>query len=329
MALAFVRPFGGSCLGHKVASASSAASAWSFRTLRSTATAPVCGARRPVQLRDVPTLLQRPLALAQQRLLQCASWRQAGAPPSLCSGGGVRQMSSRPGPGPGPRAPRAPNRGSAGPLSSSWPAVPSSQASAVAGPQVGQTRGAGRALGLKRKRRNNRPRTVWQKGLGKRMEFFWPKRAHRTRVPMYENSRRHLIWDHHLRRWLVMWYREGNQVFRQFPARGNRFERSRARAMIFFKQLQLAGKLGRPKPDACRSGVRGVFYDKQEHSWVARWNDSGLQKYAVYSTQDMGFSEAYREAVRTRVTTVRQNHQFVMQRTRWKGFRRPLGTPHT
>jgi len=128
---------------------------------------------------------------------------------------------------------------------------------------------------------------------------------------------------------MVMWYRHGIQVFRAFKARGSQFEQGRAHAILFFKQLKNAGKLGRPKPDQCRSGVRGVFFDKEERAWVARWSDCGLKKYAVYGTQEMGFAEAYRAAVRTRVQTVRQMHQFVFQRTRWKGQRRPLGMAQT
>eukprot|EP00929_Paragymnodinium_shiwhaense_P062218 TRINITY_DN31061_c0_g1_i2.p1 TRINITY_DN31061_c0_g1~~TRINITY_DN31061_c0_g1_i2.p1 ORF type:complete len:322 (+),score=25.68 TRINITY_DN31061_c0_g1_i2:46-966(+) len=208
--------------------------------------------------------------------------------------------------------------------------VAGSDASCVSGPMAMQARFAGRILGLKRKKKNCRPRTVWQKGLGKRMEMFWPKRAHRTRVPLYENSRQHVIFDHRFKRWLVMWYRHGMQVFRSFPAHpAVKFERARAKAIVFYKQLKNAGKLGRPKPDACRSGVRGVFFDIEERAWVARWSDSGRKKNAVYSTIDKPFQQAYRQAVECRLEAVRRNHQFVFQRTRWKGQRKPLGTPHT
>mmetsp|Transcript_5217 Transcript_5217/g.11617 ORF Transcript_5217/g.11617 Transcript_5217/m.11617 type:complete len:297 (+) Transcript_5217:61-951(+) len=198
-------------------------------------------------------------------------------------------------------------------------------------PTVAQARFAGRLLGCKRKRKNCRTRTVHQKGLGKRMEFKWIKRAPRTRVPMYENSRRHVIWDHHKRRWMVMWYRHGIQVFRTFSARANshRWEQSRQRAIIFYNMLKQGGKLGRPKPDQCRSGVRGVFFDKEERAWVARWNDMGLKKFAVFSTEDHGFSEAYTRAVQTRVQHVRQQHQFMFQRTRWRGQRQHFGSPRT
>ncbi|CAE8590593.1 unnamed protein product [Polarella glacialis] len=202
--------------------------------------------------------------------------------------------------------------------------------SAVFGPLAQQVRCAGRKGGYKRKKKAMRPRTVHQRGLGKRMEFYWPKHdAHRTRVPLYENSRRHVIWDHRMRKWMVMWYRHGIQVFRSFPAKGGKFEQGRARAILFFQQLQNYGKLGRPKPDQCRSGVRGVYFDKEEKAWVARWSNCGMKTYAVYGTQELGFQTAYRDAVKHRIQSVRQNHQFVFQRTRWKGQRRPLGTPQT
>eukprot|EP00747_Dinoflagellata_sp_TGD_P167076 gnl/TRDRNA2_/TRDRNA2_190901_c0_seq1.p1 gnl/TRDRNA2_/TRDRNA2_190901_c0~~gnl/TRDRNA2_/TRDRNA2_190901_c0_seq1.p1 ORF type:complete len:285 (+),score=29.36 gnl/TRDRNA2_/TRDRNA2_190901_c0_seq1:67-921(+) len=195
-----------------------------------------------------------------------------------------------------------------------------------------QTRNfAGRIGGFKRRKRSAKPRTVQQTGLGKRMEFFWPKGSHRSRVPMYENSRRHVIWDHSRRRWMVMWYRHGIQVFRTFNCRGDnsKFEQSRMRAIIFFQQLQNAGKLGKPKPDQNRSGVRGVFFDKGERSWVSRWNDCGLKKHAVFNTQEMGFAEAYKAAVRSRIQNMRQQHMFMFQRTRWRSKRHPLGMMKT
>eukprot|EP00931_Biecheleriopsis_adriatica_P006870 TRINITY_DN108213_c0_g1_i1.p1 TRINITY_DN108213_c0_g1~~TRINITY_DN108213_c0_g1_i1.p1 ORF type:complete len:295 (+),score=36.97 TRINITY_DN108213_c0_g1_i1:101-886(+) len=214
-----------------------------------------------------------------------------------------------------------------------WPAagIPSTGSPVtVFGPLSQQVRCAGRKGGYKRKKKAMRTRTVHQRGLGKRMEFFWPQHdAHRTRVPLYENSRRHVIWDHRMKKWMVMWYRHGIQVFRSFSAKGSKFEQGRARAILFFQQLQNYGKLGRPKPDQCRSGVRGVYFDKEEKAWVARWSNCGMKTHAVFGTQELGFQTAYREAVRTRVQSVRQNHQFMFQRTRWKGQRRPLGTPQT
>lgn len=199
------------------------------------------------------------------------------------------------------------------------------------GPAAQQVRFAGRIGGCKRKKKGDMSRTVHQKGLGKRMEMFWPKDGHRTRTPFYENSRRHVIWDHRLRRWMVMWYRHGIQVFKTFSARGGsiKFEQSRMRAIIFFQQLQNSGKLGRPKPDVCRSGVRGVYFDKDERAWVARVRHQGLRTHTVFSTQELGFEQAFKDAVRTRVQKVRDQHQFYLQRTRWKGKRRHLGTHQT
>lgn len=194
-----------------------------------------------------------------------------------------------------------------------------------------QVRFAGRIGGVKRKKRSDWVETIHQRGLGKRMEFFWPKGKSRTRVPMYENSRRHVIYDHNMKRWLVMWYRHGMQVFKAFGAQkpSIKFEQARMRAIVFYKKLKDAGKLGRPKPDQCRSGVRGVVFDRDERAWVAKWNHCGLRMHAVYGTQELGFEEAYKRAVRSRVHAIRDQHKFVFQRTRWKGKRRPLGTHQT
>lgn len=203
------------------------------------------------------------------------------------------------------------------------------QGTSLCGPLAVQSRCfAGRAGGFKRKKKASRPRTIHQQGLGKRMEMFWPGKF-RSAVPMYENSRRHLIYAHHLKRWMVMWYRHGMQVFRTFPGRQGKFEQGRMCAMLFYEQLKDAGKLGSPKPDQCRSGVRGVFFDKEERSWVARWKSCGLPKYAVFSTEKMGFQKSYQEAVSARTQNMRQEHAFMFQRTRWRGQRRPLGQGQT
>lgn len=199
------------------------------------------------------------------------------------------------------------------------------------GALVVQQRFAGRLGGLRRKGRNQKPRTIQQKGLGKRMEFFYPEKATRKRIPLYENSRRHLIWDHRMHKWMVMWYRNGMQVFKAFSARGRAetFEQARGRAIFFYKQLENTGKLGRPKPDQCRSGVRGVYFDKDERAWVAKWNDGGMRKYMVYKTTELGFQEAYKSAVSTRLQSLQPYHKFVFQRTRWRSRRAPLGTSKT
>lgn len=162
------------------------------------------------------------------------------------------------------------------------------------------------------------------------MEMYWPQHdARRSRVPLYENSRRHVIYDQRLKKWMVMWYRQGMQVFRAFPAKSGKFEQGRACAILFYKTLERAGKLGQPKPDQCRSGVRGVFFDKDEKTWVARWSSTGMKKHAVFSTERLGFKESYTSAVQARVNALRQNHQFFFQRNRWKGQRRALGQRQT
>lgn len=218
-----------------------------------------------------------------------------------------------------------------GPLSPARSSQLSRSPNHVLGSTSTQVRFAGRAGGFKRKKKSDWTESIHQRGLGKRMEFFWPKYANRTRIPLYENSRRHVIYDHRLKRWLVMWYRHGMQVFKGFGATNPsiKFEQGRMRAISFFQQLQSAGKLGRPKPDQCRSGVRGVVFDREELAWVARWNHCGMRMNAVYGTQDMGFEEAYKSAVQSRVHAMRDQHKFMFQRTRWKGKRKALGSHFT
>jgi len=214
-------------------------------------------------------------------------------------------------------------------LRSSLPTTSTNRFLVAAGMQV---RGfAGRVGGFKRKKKSDWTQTVYQRGLGKRMEFYWPKKTLWTRVPLYENSRRHVIYDHRLKRWLVMWYRHGMQVFKAFGASNPsvKFEQGRMRAITFFQQLQNAGKLGRPKPDQCRSGVRGVVFDREERAWVARWNHCGMRMNAVYGTQELGFEEAYKSAVKSRVNAMRDQHKFMFQRTRFSGNRKKLGTYQT
>lgn len=80
----------------------------------------------------------------------------------------------------------------------------SSQASPFSAVQIRAF--AGRAGGKKRKRRSNVVHTPHQTTtLGKRMEFFWPKEFRRTRVPLVENSRQHVIYDTRFRTWMTMW----------------------------------------------------------------------------------------------------------------------------
>ncbi|KAF4689374.1 hypothetical protein FOZ60_001707 [Perkinsus olseni] len=181
-----------------------------------------------------------------------------------------------------------------------------------------QARGfAGRAGGLKRLLKSRKPGTVWQTGIGKRMELWWPQQTRKSRTPFYENSRLHLIYDFRLKRWSVMWYRYGLQVFRQFSVKGRseKFEKARMEALILFRQLRRTGKLGRARPDVCPSGVRGVHFDQKEKAWTCWWGEAGVRRYAVFPTADCGgFDASFKEAVKLRTEKNREQYKFWLQR---------------
>lgn len=182
----------------------------------------------------------------------------------------------------------------------------------------------GRAGGLKRRKRKKQG-LVTQTGLGHRLEFFWPKKAKRTRVPLIQNSRPNLVFDHRLRRWLVMWYQQGVQVFRPFTCKKQAFEKARTKAILLLRQLQKSGAASSPpKPDVTRSGVRGVFFDPDERHWVAVWNQNGLRRFKSFSVSEVGFDVAYRSAVAVRRQKLNENYQFVMQRGRRRCGREPF-----
>ena len=185
--------------------------------------------------------------------------------------------------------------------------------------------------GWPRKKRNDKPVTPLQTGLGKRMEFYWPGRTVRTRVPLYQNSRNNIVYDHRLGRWMVAWYRHGLQIFRPFTHRGRseRFEQSRMEALTLYNQLEISGKLGRPGPDQCMSGVRGVAYDKNGRAWSAWWSEAGVKRFRLFPVKSFGFDEAFKLAVATRTEKLRENYQFIMQRNRWRSGRVPQGTSRT
>ncbi|KEP60316.1 UNVERIFIED_CONTAM: AP2 domain transcription factor AP2IX-6 [Hammondia hammondi] len=203
----------------------------------------------------------------------------------------------------------------------------------------------GRAGGLKRRKPRRDPGRVIQSGLGRRQEFFWPEKARRTRVPLYQNSRPNLVYDQRFRRFMCMWYASGVQVFRPFSCRGRRggrgkeglpdglgigrgsgtWERARAKAVVLLKQLQRQGHLDRlAKPDVTRSGVRGVYFDTEEKLWVATWNEHGLRRFKAFPTMEMGFDAAYQAAVAVRRQKLRENYIFCMQRNRKKSGRPPF-----
>ena len=84
-----------------------------------------------------------------------------------------------------------------------------------------------------------------------------------------------------------------------------------------------------PKPDVANSGVRGVFMDRWENAWVARWNDCGLNKYSMFKINTLGFEQSFKAAVATRLRKTKETHRFVFQRFRWKGKSKRYGTART
>ncbi|KAF8820582.1 AP2 domain transcription factor AP2IX-6 [Cardiosporidium cionae] len=183
---------------------------------------------------------------------------------------------------------------------------------------------AGRSGGMKRKKTRHSPRVI-QTGLGRRFEFFWPKKSRRLRIPMYANSRPNLVYDQHLKRWLVTWYRNGIQVFRPFSCKEGKFEVARKRALTLLKHLKGIKATRRlPAPDVNRSGVRGIYFDSDERLWVAVWNQAGIRRFKAFPVLQMGFDSAFRAAVAVRKQKVAENHQFVMQRSRWRSGRNAL-----
>ena len=186
-------------------------------------------------------------------------------------------------------------------------------------------------LGFKRKRKNQYLKTPFQTGTAKRMELYWTPEQRRMRVPFYQNSRPNLVFDARFRQWLVMWYRHGMQVFKAFKIRrrSERFEKAKMEALVLHKQLEQSGKLGRSGPDRALSGVRGVMYDRDENAWVTNWMETGTRRYAIYPVTTNGFDDAYKQAVATRLTKLRDNYQFSLQRTRIRGPRTYLGTSRT
>ena len=177
-------------------------------------------------------------------------------------------------------------------------------------------------------KKNDYAHTPKQTGFGKKIEFFWPKGYRVQRLAVWENSRQHVLYDNSRRRWMTMWYRHGIQRFKTFSTkqRADKFEKSRQKAIILYHQLRMANKLGTPKPDVTNSGVRGVFMDKWEQAWVARWNDCGLNRFSMFKIGQLGFDQAYKAAVATRTRKVKEQHEFKFQRFRWKGKAHRYGT---
>ncbi|CDR97205.1 hypothetical protein, conserved [Babesia bigemina] len=207
---------------------------------------------------------------------------------------------------------------------------------------------AGRQRGLKRRKSKSEPRRI-QRAVGRRLELFYPKRARRTRIRLVQNSRGNVIFDPVLRRFLVVYYKQGVQVFRQFRATGSRFEIARSRAIAFARQMaeeHLRRYRARPgasddalpspvgsniinlenklQPDCNLSGVRGVFFDAKSGAWVAVYKDAGVRKYRLFPTRELGFQNSYSQAVEFLRFALYRNHQFLHRRTRTRKNRPAL-----
>ncbi|CDJ41407.1 hypothetical protein, conserved [Eimeria tenella] len=108
-------------------------------------------------------------------------------------------------------------------------------------------------------------------------------------------------------------------------------EGARAKALALLQQLQRQGKLQQnfsssssSKPEVCRSGVSGVYYEPEEKLWVAAWQQAGLRCFRAFSVLQLGFAAAFRAAAATRQQQLALNYQFVIKRHRRRAGRQPL-----
>ncbi|ORM42367.1 uncharacterized protein BXIN_1109 [Babesia sp. Xinjiang] len=209
---------------------------------------------------------------------------------------------------------------------------------------------AGRQRGLKRRKSKKEPRRI-QQAVGRRLELFYPKGARKTRVRLIQNSRGNVVFDPVLRRFLVIYYKQGVQVFRQFRAVGSKFEIARSRAIAFARQMAtehlrrynarpgaVDGSVTDPigsnwinlenklQPDCNLSGVRGVFFDTKTSAWAVAYKDAGVRKYRLFPTRELGFQNSYTQAVDFLRFALYRNHQFLHRRTRTRK-NRPILKP--
>ncbi|KAK1444840.1 AP2 [Babesia gibsoni] len=207
---------------------------------------------------------------------------------------------------------------------------------------------AGRQRGLKRRKTKKEPRQI-QQAVGRRLELFYPKKARRTRIRLVQNSRGNVIYDPVLHRFMVVYYKQGVQVFRQFRAKGSKFEIARSRALSFARQMaaeHLRRYASRPgmgpdldpqpigtniinmdsklQPDCNLSGVRGVFFDAKTGAWVAAYKDAGVRKYRLFPTKQLGFQTSYTQAIDFLRFCLYRNHQFLHRKTRTRKNRPTL-----
>ncbi|EUD65009.1 hypothetical protein C922_04637 [Plasmodium inui San Antonio 1] len=212
---------------------------------------------------------------------------------------------------------------------------------------------SGRSGGLKRRKKRKDERVI-NTCAEKRLEFFYPKKKRRQRIRLIQNSRKNIVYDNVLKRFLVYYYKQGIQVFRSFSCKKKRnFESARNKAIILSKQYikkyskqidkeQRANKTPlninessnlsakydhhltrnvKIVPDKNKSGYRGVFYDSSEHAYICVYNEAGIRKFHIFKIQNNDYLEAYNLAVMCRRYKLFKNFQFVSQRNRIRSGR--------
>ncbi|SCP03165.1 transcription factor with AP2 domain(s), putative [Plasmodium malariae] len=212
---------------------------------------------------------------------------------------------------------------------------------------------SGRSVGLKRKKKRKDERVI-NTCLGKRLEFFYPKKKRRQRIGLIQNSRKNIVYDNILKRFLVYYYKQGIQVFRSFSCKKKRkFESARNKAIILSKQFQKKYTKQKEKeeksnktplsihncsnlmtkydhdvrkqikivPDKNKSGYRGVFYDSAHHAYICTYNEAGIRKFQIFKIENNDYLEAYNLAVMCRRYKLFKNFQFVSQRNRVRSGR--------
>lgn len=209
----------------------------------------------------------------------------------------------------------------------------------------------GRSGGLKRKKTKKVERII-NTCAGKRLEFFYPKKKRRQRIRLIQNSRKNIVYDNVLKRFLVYYYKQGIQVFRSFSTKKKQnFEAAKNKAILLSKQLDkrykkkeenkkvkdeqlvninnsdlaikynsqdLIGKQITVIPDKNKSGYRGVFYDSTYHAYICVYNEAGIRKFQIFKIKNNNYLEAYHLAVMCRRYKLFKNFQFVAQRNRMR-----------
>lgn len=206
----------------------------------------------------------------------------------------------------------------------------------------------GRSGGLKRKKPKKVERII-NTCAGKRLEFFYPPKKRRQRIRLIQNSRKHIVYDNVMKRFLVYYYKQGIQVFRSFSTKKKQnFEAAKNKSIILAKQLDkkynkkkkekteniinatnsdLATKYNTDNliktqiqiiPDKNKSGYRGVFYDSTYHAYICVYNEAGIRKFQIFKIQNNNYLEAYHLAVMCRRYKLFKNYQFVAQRNRMR-----------